>query len=46
VIAAACGALLVALALQLDRSSKADRKPAHRLFAFSIAYLFLLLLRS
>jgi len=42
VIAAACGALLVALALQLDRSSKTDRKAAHRLFAFSIAYLFLL----
>jgi protoheme IX farnesyltransferase len=42
VVAAACGALLVALALQLDRSSKADRKAAHRLFAFSIAYLFLL----
>jgi protoheme IX farnesyltransferase len=42
VIAAACGALFVALALQLDRSSDADRKAAHRLFAFSIAYLFLL----
>jgi protoheme IX farnesyltransferase len=42
VIAAACGALLVALALRLDRSSKTDRKAAHRLFAFSIAYLFLL----
>jgi heme o synthase len=37
-----CGGLFVALAIQLHRSSKADRKAAHRLFAFSIAYLFLL----
>jgi protoheme IX farnesyltransferase len=37
-----CGGLFVVLALQLDRSSKANRKAAHRLFAFSIAYLFLL----
>jgi protoheme IX farnesyltransferase len=40
--AVVCGGLFVVLALQLDRSSKADRKAAHRLFAFSIAYLFLL----
>jgi protoheme IX farnesyltransferase len=40
--AVVCGAIFVALALQLARSSKADRKAAHRLFAFSIAYLFLL----
>jgi heme o synthase len=40
--AVVCGALLVGLARQLDRSCKADRKAAHRLFAFSIAYLFLL----
>jgi heme o synthase len=40
--AVVCGALLVVLALQLGRASKADRKAAHRLFAFSIAYLFLL----
>jgi protoheme IX farnesyltransferase len=40
--AVVCGGIFVALALQLDRSSKADRKAAHRLFAFSIAYLFLL----
>ncbi|HET7164630.1 MAG TPA: heme o synthase [Pseudolabrys sp.] len=37
-----CGAILVALALQLDRSSEADRRPAHRLFTFSIFYLFVL----
>jgi protoheme IX farnesyltransferase len=40
--AVACGAIFVALALQLDRGNKTDRKAAHRLFAFSIAYLFLL----
>src|SRR6516162_2013990 len=37
-----CGGVFVALALQLHRSSKVDRKAAHRLFLFSIAYLFLL----
>jgi protoheme IX farnesyltransferase len=40
--AVVCGGTFVGLALRLDRSSKADRKAAHRLFAFSIAYLFLL----
>ena len=40
--AVVCGGIFVVLAFQLDRSSKADRNPAHRLFAFSIAYLFLL----
>ena len=40
--AALCGATLVILALQLARSSEADRRPAHRLFAFSILYLFVL----
>ena len=40
--AVVCGGNFVVLAFQLDRSSKADRKAAHRLFAFSIAYLFLL----
>ena len=34
-----CGAILVVLALQLDRSGKGDRRAAHRLFAFSILYL-------
>src|SRR5712672_1256101 len=40
--AVVCGAIFVALASQLNRSGKADRRAAHRLFAFSIAYLFLL----
>ena len=40
--AAVCGAILVALALQLRRSSEADRRSAHRLFTFSIFYLFVL----
>ena len=40
--AAACGTILVVLALQLDRSSDADRGAAQRLFAFSIFYLFVL----
>ena len=40
--AVVCGGIFVALAFQLHRSSKVDRKAAHRLFAFSIAYLFLL----
>jgi protoheme IX farnesyltransferase len=42
VIAALCGATFVALALRLVRSSEADRRPAHRLFVFSILYLFVL----
>jgi protoheme IX farnesyltransferase len=41
--AAAVGAtVLVVLAVQLDRSDKGDRRAAHRLFAFSIVYLFVL----
>jgi len=36
-----CGGIFVGLALRLYGSSNADRKAAHRLFAFSIAYLFL-----
>ena len=40
--AAVYGATFIALALRLARSSDADRRPAHRLFAFSILYLFLL----
>ena len=40
--AVVCGGIFVALAFQLHRSSSVDRKAAHRLFAFSIAYLFLL----
>jgi heme o synthase len=40
--AAICAAVFIALALELKRSSETDRRAAHRLFAFSIAYLFLL----
>jgi protoheme IX farnesyltransferase len=41
-VAAICGALFLALAWQLRRASDADRRAAHRLFAFSIVYLFVL----
>jgi protoheme IX farnesyltransferase len=37
-----CGAILVALAFRLRRSSEADRRASHRLFLFSITYLFVL----
>lgn len=40
--AAVGGAMYVALALKLIKSGSADRRPAHRLFAFSILYLFVL----
>jgi protoheme IX farnesyltransferase len=40
--AAVCGAAFIALALQLARNRTFYRRPAHRLFAFSIFYLFLL----
>ena len=40
--ATVCGAIFVGLAWQLRRSSKADRRAAHRLFVFSIFYLFVL----
>jgi protoheme IX farnesyltransferase len=36
------GAILIALALRLSRSREADRRAAHRLFAFSISHLFVL----
>jgi protoheme IX farnesyltransferase len=42
VIAAICGAFFLLLALQLNRSVGSDRGAAHRLFVFSISYLFLL----
>jgi protoheme IX farnesyltransferase len=42
VIAAICGALFLALALQLNSSAGTDRRAAHRLFVFSISYLFVL----
>jgi protoheme IX farnesyltransferase len=41
-IAAICGALFLLLALQLNWSIGADRRTAHRLFVFSISYLFVL----
>jgi protoheme IX farnesyltransferase len=40
--AAICGAVLIALALLLITSRKTEQRAAHRLFAFSISYLFLL----
>jgi heme o synthase len=42
VTAAICGAVFVVLALLLSGSSEADRCAAHRLFVFSITYLFVL----
>jgi heme o synthase len=36
------GAIFVGLAFQLRRSPEVDRRAAHRLFAFSISYLFVL----
>ncbi len=42
VIVAICGALFLLLAFQLSRSTGADRRTAHRLFVFSIFYLFVL----
>jgi protoheme IX farnesyltransferase len=41
-VAASCGAILVALAVQVRRSRGTNLRAAHRLFAFSIFYLFLL----
>ena len=42
VTALALGAIFVALALRLRRSQETDRQAPHRLFLFSISYLFLL----
>jgi len=41
-IAAICGVLFLLLAGQLNRNDGADRRTAHRLFVFSISYLFVL----
>jgi protoheme IX farnesyltransferase len=41
-IATICGAFFLLLALQLNRSMGNDRRAAHRLFVFSIFYLFVL----
>ena len=40
--AAVCGAIFIALACRLSRSRGTDRRAAHRLFVFSISYLFVL----
>jgi protoheme IX farnesyltransferase len=40
--AAVCGAAFIALAKKLAASNEADRRPAQRLFTFSILYLFVL----
>ncbi|WP_080752127.1 heme o synthase [Bradyrhizobium japonicum] len=42
VTVAICGALFLMLAFLLDRSIGPDRRPAHRMFVFSIFYLFAL----
>ncbi|WP_331375205.1 heme o synthase [Sinorhizobium chiapasense] len=41
-IVAICGALFLLFALQLNKSTGADRRAARRLFLFSITYLFVL----
>jgi protoheme IX farnesyltransferase len=41
-VAASCGAIFVALAVQVRRSRGVNQHAAHRLFTFSIFYLFLL----
>jgi heme o synthase len=41
-VAMICGGAFVLLAVQLDRTSEADRRVAHCLFLFSITYLFVL----
>jgi protoheme IX farnesyltransferase len=41
-IAAICGALFLLLARRLNESVEVDRRVAHRLFVFSIFYLFVL----
>jgi protoheme IX farnesyltransferase len=42
VISGLSGAAMIALAIRLDRSLYLDARPARRLFAFSILYLFIL----
>ena len=42
ITAALGGAMFIAHALRLVKSSEAERRPAHQLFAFSILYLFVL----
>ena len=42
VVALVCGAIFIVLALRLRMSTETDRQAAHRLFVFSISYLFVL----
>jgi protoheme IX farnesyltransferase len=42
VTASISGAILIVLAFRLSRSCETDRQAAHRLFIFSISYLFML----
>jgi heme o synthase len=42
VVALVCGAIFIVLALRLRKSTESDRQAAHRLFVFSISYLFVL----
>src|SRR6516162_6097851 len=42
VIATICSALFLLLAFQLNKRAGSDRRAGHRLFVFSISYLFLL----
>jgi heme o synthase len=42
VVVLVCGAILIVLASRLRRSKETGRQAAHRLFVFSISYLFVL----
>jgi protoheme IX farnesyltransferase len=42
VLIASCGAAFLLFAFELHRNAETDRRTAHRLFVFSISYLFLL----
>jgi heme o synthase len=42
VVALTCGAILIVLALRLRKSTEIDRQASHRLFVFSLSYLFVL----
>jgi heme o synthase len=46
VVVLVCGAILIVLASRLRRSKEIGRQAAHRLFVFSISYLFAALLAS
>jgi len=42
IVSTVCGAAMIVLAVQLARGPDTDARPARRLFAFSIVYLFVL----